>query len=122
LDILTSRTSGAVMPLFDSAYYLRMYPDVAAAGIDPYLHYIQHGAGEGRKPHALFDTSYYVENHKELAASDVNPLLHYCESGARQGWDPHPLFDTAYYVGQTKLAGTGKNPFSTTVRLVSEPA
>lgn len=37
---------------FDPVYYLDRYPDVAAAGIDPLLHYLRHGAGEGRLPHA----------------------------------------------------------------------
>ena len=32
-------------PLFDSGWYLRAYPDVAAAGFNPLYHYIRHGAG-----------------------------------------------------------------------------
>ena len=35
--------------IFDSAAYLRSYPDVAEAGIDPLLHYIKHGMDEGRR-------------------------------------------------------------------------
>src|SRR6516165_1072683 len=85
--LMQRRTAGTAMPLFDSAYYLRMSPDVVAAGNDPYVHYVRHGAEEGRKPHPLFDTRYYRESHKEVAESDVNPLQHYWESGARLGWD-----------------------------------
>lgn len=33
---------------FDSAFYLSIYPDIAAAGVDPYLHYKTHGCLEGR--------------------------------------------------------------------------
>jgi glycosyltransferase involved in cell wall biosynthesis len=33
---------------FDAAFYLEKYPDIARAGIDPYLHYVNHGKGEGR--------------------------------------------------------------------------
>jgi glycosyltransferase involved in cell wall biosynthesis/SAM-dependent methyltransferase len=33
---------------FDAAWYLKQYPDVAAAGIDPLRHYLDHGRHEGR--------------------------------------------------------------------------
>jgi hypothetical protein len=35
---------------FDAAYYLERYPDVAAAGADPVIHYVRFGAAEGRRP------------------------------------------------------------------------
>ncbi|WP_030071954.1 glycosyltransferase [Halomonas alkaliantarctica] len=35
---------------FDPAWYLAAYPDVAAAGVDPWDHYQQHGKAEGRLP------------------------------------------------------------------------
>jgi hypothetical protein len=37
-------------PAFDRDWYPSSYPDVAAAGIDPYKHYMAHGKGEGRHP------------------------------------------------------------------------
>lgn len=37
---------------FNPKQYLKKYPDVAAAGIDPYLHYISQGVYEGRLPSA----------------------------------------------------------------------
>jgi hypothetical protein len=37
--------------LFDAEWYLREYPDVAEAGIDPLRHYIEHGVKEGRAPY-----------------------------------------------------------------------
>ena len=33
---------------FDAAWYLEQYPDIAAAGIDPFQHYLEHGKKEGR--------------------------------------------------------------------------
>jgi glycosyltransferase involved in cell wall biosynthesis len=33
---------------FDSEFYLAAYPDIAAAGVDPYDHYVKHGRAEGR--------------------------------------------------------------------------
>lgn len=38
------RTNG----LFDADAYLRLNPDVAESGIDPLIHYLIHGLGEGR--------------------------------------------------------------------------
>lgn len=35
---------------FDSDFYLRTYPDVHNAGVDPVSHYINHGCAEGRLP------------------------------------------------------------------------
>ncbi|WP_444924293.1 glycosyltransferase [Microbulbifer sp. DLAB2-AF] len=35
---------------FDSDWYLNTYPDVAAAGVNPWIHYINHGRFEGRRP------------------------------------------------------------------------
>jgi SAM-dependent methyltransferase len=96
-------------PLFDAEYYLRTYPDVAAAGVDPYEHYIHNGAAEGRDPQALFDTSYYLERYTDVAASRANPLRHYAEIGAAEGRDPHPLFATRYYASQAQLAESGEN-------------
>ena len=33
---------------FDPAQYLAAYPDVAAAHVDPLLHYLHYGQNEGR--------------------------------------------------------------------------
>ncbi|MDQ3349114.1 MAG: glycosyltransferase, partial [Acidobacteriota bacterium] len=37
-------------PLFDTSYYLRENPDVAALGLNPLAHYLDHGVEEGRTP------------------------------------------------------------------------
>lgn len=39
--------------IFDALWYLQAYPDVAAAGLDPWNHYDQFGRAEGRLPHAI---------------------------------------------------------------------
>ncbi len=38
------------MHLFDTDWYLTQYPDVAAAGVDPLQHYLNHGRFENRWP------------------------------------------------------------------------
>lgn len=35
--------------LFDGAAYLAHHPDVADAGVDPFVHFVMHGIGEGRQ-------------------------------------------------------------------------
>ncbi len=49
-----------VRRLFDAAFYLERYPDVRQSGMNPLLHYVRHGAAEGRKPHRLFEPDYYL--------------------------------------------------------------
>ncbi len=39
--------------IVDGEWYLRRYPDVADAGVDPFVHYLVHGAREGREPKPL---------------------------------------------------------------------
>lgn len=48
---------------FSTSWYLRQYPDVAAAGLNPLLHYLQFGLDEGRHPRA-------EHHHAALHASD----------------------------------------------------
>lgn len=64
--------------LFDEAYYLKMYGDVKRAKYDPVLHYVNHGAKEGRDPSADFDTKAYVKQHPHVT---MNPLVHYIIHG-----------------------------------------
>jgi hypothetical protein len=82
-------------PLFDSAYYLAAYPDVAAAGMDPYRHYLRFGIAEGRMPNAWFDTRYYLS---QVRGRPRDPTRHYLLFGAAAGLDPHPLFETRWYL------------------------
>lgn len=76
--------------LFDAAFYLASYPDVAALNIDPLLHYLEQGAGEGRNPRADFDSAYYLEQCRHLREVPGNPLLHFITVGARLGLKPSP--------------------------------
>lgn len=73
------RTSG----LFDADYYLICYPDVAGAGFDPLVHFVEWGAEEGRNPSATFNTKSYMAAHPELAQTGANPLFHHFVSHAQ---------------------------------------
>ena len=81
---------------FDKAWYLAQNPEVAEAGIDPVLHYLQQGAAEGRNPHPLFDTNWYLAQNPDVRESGANPLVHFLERGGYEGRDPGPLFCSAW--------------------------
>ena len=88
---LLHRQGGNVnaMPDFDSAFYLRAYPDVAAAGLDPLEHYMVQGFREARRPFEGFDPVFYRQRYLSNAG-DANPLLHYLENRSRPGIHPSP--------------------------------
>ena len=77
-------------PLFDRNWYLEEYPDVRAAGVDPALHYVRHGAAGFRDPGPRFDTAWYLAYYSDVAASGMNPLAHYLRYGAREGRHARP--------------------------------
>jgi GR25 family glycosyltransferase involved in LPS biosynthesis len=75
--------------LFDDEYYLRTYPDVARAQVDPLRHYLEHGAAEGRWPNPSFDPPFYAAHAATLRPRE-NPLLHFIQTGKRLGYPTHP--------------------------------
>jgi len=85
IDTVTGET--IVSDLFDSQTYLKNNPDVAAAGVNPWQHFINHGAQEGRMPH-LFNQAFYLSQYPDLQAAytqGLNPWQHFLEHGAREG-------------------------------------
>lgn len=70
---------------FDLEYYRRNNKDVMESGVDPYLHYIDFGYLEGRKPSSSFDGTRYLLKYKDVAKSGINPLIHYIKYGRDEG-------------------------------------
>jgi hypothetical protein len=68
----------AASPLFDRDWYLQHNPDVAAANVNPALHYLQHGGREGRAPGPHFKA--YMKANPDVVAVGANPLLHFLET------------------------------------------
>ncbi len=91
-------------PLFDPEFYTRRNPDVREMGMNPLVHYVLHGAEEGRKPHPLFQPEYYLTVCED-ARSGGNPLAHFAESEGPACCSPHPLFDCASYLAAHPDAG-----------------
>ena len=79
---------------FDRQWYLTTYPDVAAAGCDPLLHYLRYGAAEGRDPGPQFSTRAYLDRYPSVSEAGLNPLVHYLRYGLKAGLDISPLITT----------------------------
>ena len=102
-----SREPRGIRPQF----YRWKNPDVAAAHVDPYQHYLTYGAHEGRDPNPYFDTKYYLAHNPDVAAAGVNPLLHYDTYGWKEGRDPSAHFSTnAYLAANPDVAAAHVNP------------
>lgn len=103
--------------LFDSGWYLTTYPDVAAAAVNPLLHFLLNGAADGRDPNPLFDTRWYLAVNSDVAAAGINPLVHFIRAGASEGRDPNPFFDAKWYLASNPdIAATGANALAHFIR------
>ena len=71
--------------IFDERFYLKAYPDIAEAGVNPFEHFLVFGRFEKRKPSAIFDPVAYAEANPEVAASGMEPFLHYVLVGQAAG-------------------------------------
>ncbi|HEY6341359.1 MAG TPA: hypothetical protein VIY49_07695 [Bryobacteraceae bacterium] len=106
----------AVVAVFDRDFYLHKYPDVAAAGVNPLQHYLEHGAEEGRKPHPLFDHDFYLLCCPEARDAVEPSILHFLKQAVPRG-NPHPLFDCESYLRAHPQAAMQKiNPLVHYVR------
>ncbi|BBF81380.1 glycoside hydrolase family 99-like domain-containing protein [Asticcacaulis excentricus] len=87
----------AASGLFDTEYYLTQNLDVAAAGMEPVYHYVEHGAFEGRNPSQYFDTMWYLSNNSDVFETQINPLFHYIVAGEMEGRNPSPYINISAY-------------------------
>lgn len=103
---------GAPNIYFNGPWYFSQNPEIAAAGINPFAHYLLAGAAAGLDPSPEFAGSWYATAHPDLAETGGNPLAHYLLNYRSGGCDPHPLFDVAWYLEQyPDIAATGEDPF-----------
>jgi len=84
---------------FDRDFYLLNNPDVAAAGVDPFIHFVLFGFEEHRSPHPLIDSGYIraVDPYLISTTPDIEQL---CDVLYYDLADPSPYFDLKYYRGQ----------------------
>lgn len=77
-------------PLFDARAYLVANPDVAASGMAPLAHFIDHGAEEGRRPLPGFDPDWYLARHPEAGTNRYQAFVHFVRTGRDAGFPPGP--------------------------------
>jgi hypothetical protein len=94
--------------LFDAEWYLRTNPDVAAKGLDPFIHYREHGMREGRWPNAVFDPVYYRLQCAKDKRALRNPLRHYLTIGHLSGLRPNALFDVVAFSRNKSMPISGR--------------
>jgi hypothetical protein len=99
----------AASKLFDRDWYIGQYPDVREAGVDPVLHYLEHGASEGRNPSPLFDTDSYMQQNSDVRSAGINPLVHYIMHGAREGRQIRWSGDRLAYLMEKQRLDAEKN-------------
>ena len=100
-------------PLFSAAYYLERNSDVAAAGISPYQHYLEHGWREGRDPHPYFTNDWYLQQNPDVLGAGANPLVHYLEHGWKEGRRPNPVFHPLEYAARhADVEASGLEPLT----------
>ncbi len=75
----------SVRAQFDAARYLAKQPDVAAAGVDPWEHYVATGWREGRDPTDWFQIAGYLAANPDVAAAGLEPFRHYVLHGRDEG-------------------------------------
>lgn len=123
------RVGAKVNKVFDDLFYYYFYPDVAASGVQPYIHFMKQGFKDGRvknrreledlvdliKP--TFDVSYYLLQGNNTSIKNDNDsnadhlIKHYLSIGYFEGLRPNKKFDPEYYVSRyTDLEGSGYNP------------
>jgi glycosyltransferase involved in cell wall biosynthesis len=80
---------------FDAHWYLRTYPDVKEAKVNPLVHYLRHGAFEGRDPSYFFDSSWYLSEYLDVYATGMNPLVHFLRFGRFENRKPKKTTETS---------------------------
>lgn len=76
--------------LFNEAWYLAHYQDVAQAKVDPLLHYLLNGGFEGRDPGPGFSSNWYIHTYLDGKKDGINPLVHYLKYGKDKGCKLRP--------------------------------
>jgi len=83
---LENRNEATVSPLpeFDIAYYAKHNPDVIAAKIDPFEHFVGYGFRESRNPAPDFDVKWYAERYLSGSLAE-NPFYHWLANRGKPG-------------------------------------
>jgi hypothetical protein len=94
-----------IFPAFDAEAYARADRKVPLE--KSFLHYVEFGEREGRRPLPKFDPHFYLATYSDVQASRASPLLHFMTHGIHEGRSPcaelHPLAELARVRGISPL-------------------
>ena len=109
---LGNRASNNVSPnrFFDTVYYCNAYPDIAAADIDPFEHFVQWGVFEGRKPSLGFDADYIWQRYLNRDRTK-NPYLLFLQFQALLGWSGVPDSEETSFATEHRKATSADPAF-----------
>ncbi len=83
--------------LFDAAWYLKQYGEIATPRGDLLVHFCNSGWPDHLWPSFHFQTDWYLANNPDVVELSIDPLLHYWRFGERENRRPSPHFDVAWY-------------------------
>ena len=69
----------------DADFYLKTYPEIKIADVDPAFHYTFTGWKEGKNPTPAFETDYYLRSNTDIREAAVNPFYHFIVAGQTEG-------------------------------------
>jgi glycosyltransferase involved in cell wall biosynthesis len=70
---------------FDKDFYLKKYPDIKEAKVNPLRHYFNYGLWENRWPNPNFDPAWYENQCPEIKETNLSPLAYYIKEGEKKG-------------------------------------
>lgn len=96
--------------LFDPAFYMLRYPDIAAAGVDGQMHFFEHGLREARSPHPLIDGAFLAQLRPDLfnRRTEADALLTAVTSDLVP---TSPYIDLDHYLSQSARSRAGGGVF-----------
>ncbi|WP_144259749.1 hypothetical protein [Methylocystis sp. ATCC 49242] len=94
---LTLTEERSLRRLVAADWYRTAYPDIAAADVDAFDHYMVTGWREGRDPNPWFAAAWYRKANGIEPLCEAPELSHFVRVGAARGLSPHPDLDLARY-------------------------
>ena len=118
VSVLLADTLGEFNPhqFFDARWYLAVNPDVLAAGVSPFEHWMRSGCDELRDPHPLFSVRHYYQQFPRIKEAGINALVHFELLGSAECAEVHPLLDAAWYSARYMKKGDAEHPLKHYIR------
>ena len=99
--------------VFDPVYYAHCWREAARKtrdlggtlreGVDPFLHWMVHGAAEDVMPTPFFDADHYRAHNPDLKRWSRPLFIHFWLFGMKENRRAHPLFDSLWYAREYQL-------------------